>query len=183
MFWYVERESIKLEWSKPINLGLPVNSELNEYYASLSENGTLYFASKDKAKDAPPYAFDIYRSEYENGQFLTPEILPESINTNRYEADVFIAPDESYMIFCSIRKNGLGKGDLYISFKDKIGNWTDAMNMGEIINTDKHELCPFVTADGKYFFYTSNQAAPKCIASLVFFFSNFNTNFLFVFLN
>lgn len=155
--WYVERESIKLEWSKPINLGLPVNSELNEYYASLSENGTLYFALKDKAKDAPPYAFDINRSEYENGQFLTPEILPESINTNRYEADVFIAPDESYMIFCSIRKNGLGKGDLYISFKDKIGNWTDAMNMGEIINTDKHELCPFVTADGKYFFYTSNQ--------------------------
>ena len=155
--WYVERESIKSEWSKPINLGLPVNSDLNEYYASFTNDGTLYFASKEKSEDAPRYAFDIYRSEYENGKFQQPEILPKSINTNRYEADIFIAPDESYMIFCSIRKNGLGRGDLYISFKDKTGNWTDAMNMGEIINTDKHELCPFVTADGKYLFYTSNQ--------------------------
>ena len=155
--WYVERESIESEWSEPVNLGLPVNSPLNEYYASFTNDGTLYFASKDKSKDAPRYAFDIYRSEYENGLFLEPEILPESINTNRYEADVFIAPDESYMIFCSIRKKGLGQGDLYISFKDEFGNWTEAVNMGESINTEKHELCPFVSADGKYLFYTSNQ--------------------------
>ena len=155
--WYVERESIKSKWSNPINLGLPVNSLLNEYYASFTDDGALYFASKDKSKDAPRYAFDIYRSEYENGQFLEPEILPESINTNRYEADVFIAPDETYMIFCSIRRNGLGQGDLYISFKDEAGNWSEAVNMGESINTEKHELCPFVSADGKYLFYTSNQ--------------------------
>ncbi|WKN43520.1 amidohydrolase family protein [Tunicatimonas pelagia] len=155
--WYVERDSIESEWSEPLNLGLPVNSPLNEYYASFTDEGTLYFASKDKTEDAPRYAFDIYLSEYENGQFLKPEILPESINTNRYEADVFIALDESYMIFCSIRKNGLGQGDLYISFKDVDGNWTEAVNMGESINSDKHELCPFVSADGKYLFYTSNQ--------------------------
>jgi len=157
--WYVERESIKSEWFNPINLGLPVNSLLNEYYASFTDDGTLYFASKDKSEDAPRYAFDIYRSEYENGQFLKPEILPKSINTNRYEADVFIAPNESYMIFCSIRRKGLGlgQGDLYISFKDEDGNWSEAVNMGESINTEKHELCPFVTPDGKYLFYTSNQ--------------------------
>ncbi len=155
--WYIERKSISSKWSKPINLGLPINSLLNEYYASFTNNGTLYFASKDKTKDAPRYAFDIYRSEYKNGEFLKPEILPESINTNRYEADVFISPDESYMIFCSIRKNGNGRGDLYISFKDENGNWTEAINMGKSINTEKHELCPFVSADGKYLFYTSNQ--------------------------
>ena len=61
------------------------------------------------------------------------------------------------MVFCSIRRDGLGQGDLYISFKDKQGNWSDAINMGESINTDKHELCPFVSANGKYLFYTSNQ--------------------------
>jgi imidazolonepropionase-like amidohydrolase len=155
--WYVERENIKSGWSKPINIGLPVNSQLNEYYASFTDNGTLYFASKDKSEAAPSYAFDIYRSEYKNGEFLKPELLPESINTKRYEADVFISPDETYMIFCSIRKNGLGQGDLYISFKDKAGIWSEAVNMGESINTEKHELCPFVSADGKYLFYTSNQ--------------------------
>lgn len=154
--WYIERENNQSNWSKPINLGLPVNSKVNQYYTSFTNNGTLYFASKDTSKGAPRYAFDIYRSVYKNGQFLKPEKLPKSINTNRYEADVFIAPDESYMIFCSIRRNGLGKGDLYISFKDKKGNWSESVNM-KSINTEHHELCPFVSPDGKYLFYTSNK--------------------------
>ena len=141
--WYVERANIKTEWSEPINLGVPINTERNEYYSSFTDDGTIYFSSRDQSEDAPRYAFDIYRSEFKNGQFLSPEKLPETINTNRYETDVFIAPDESYMIFCSIRRNGLGQGDLYISFRDKLGIWSEVTNMGELINTDKHELCPF----------------------------------------
>ena len=153
--WYIEREG-RL-WSDPINVGAPINNNLDQYFVSFTKNGTLYFGSKDQTKDAPQYAFDIYKSEYRNRTYLTPEKLPKEINTNRYEADVYIAPDESYMIFCSIRRDGFGIGDLYISFRKEDGSWTDAKNMGASINTDKHELCPFVTADGKYFFYTSNQ--------------------------
>ena len=61
------------------------------------------------------------------------------------------------MIFCADRPEGLGRGDLYISFKDGNGNWTKSKNMGEKINTIGHELCPFVSKDEKYFFYTSNK--------------------------
>jgi len=93
--------------------------------------------------------------------------MDESINTKDYEADVFVAPDEPYIIFCSIRKEGYGQGDLYISFKDDDGKWTKAKNMGEIINTEGHELCPFVTKDGKYFFYTSNQKIYWVDASII----------------
>lgn len=153
--WYIERAGSA--WSEPINVGPTINSNLNEYYASFTEDGTLYFAARDQAPNAPRYAYDIYRSPLENGEFTTPKKLPEEINTDRYEADVFIAPDESYMIFCAIRRNGLGQGDLYISFKDKNGNWTPSKNMGDTINTENHELCPFISGDGKYLFFTSNQ--------------------------
>ena len=155
--WYVARADKQSAWSEPINLGSPISSPLNEYYASFTSEGTLYFASKDKTEGAPRYAYDIYRSEYMDGQFQLPEKLPETINTNRYEADVFIAPDESYMIFCSIRRNGLGQGDLYISFNDGTGNWTEAVNMGAPINTEGHELCPVVSPDGQYLLYTSRE--------------------------
>lgn len=83
--------------------------------------------------------------------------LEDNINTDAYEADVFIAPDSSFLIFCSIRESGFGMGDLYISFKDEYGKWTNPINMGSEINTEFHELCPFVTKDGKYLFYTSHQ--------------------------
>lgn len=153
--WYAEKN--KNGWSEHANLGPIINSTLNEYYISFTDNGTLYFASKDKSKDAPRYAYDIYQAKLHNGKYAAPQKLPEEINTDRYEADVFVAPDESYLIFCSIRKGGFGQGDLYISFRDDDGNWTPSVNMGNSINTENHELCPFVTRDGKYLFFTSNQ--------------------------
>lgn len=92
-----------------------------------------------------------------DGQFQKAMRLPSAINTPSYEADVFVALDESYIIFCANRREGLGSGDLHISFKDENNIWKPSINMGNIINTKGHELCPFVTADGNYFFYTSNQ--------------------------
>ena len=117
----------------------------------------MYFSSNKNAVENKQHNFNIYSSELKEGIFQEPKLLDDSINTKAYEADVFVSPDESYVIFCSIRKEGYGKGDLYISFKDETGNWSKATNMGAVINTEGHELCPFVTKDGKYFFYTSNQ--------------------------
>lgn len=153
--WYIEKNG--LGWSSPINAGKGINSDKNEYYISFSENGSMYFSSNAKSEKDQAYNYDIYKSELKKGKFLRAEKLGESINTNRYEADVFIAPDESYIIFCAIRKEGYGRGDLYISFKSDKGDWMPAKNMGKTINTENHELCPFVTRDGKYLFYTSNQ--------------------------
>lgn len=154
--WYIERDG--KDWNLEIfKVDTTVNSDRNEYYMSFTLDGSMYFSSN---VDAPPdsqHNFNIYKSKYKNGAFLKSIPMDESINTKDYEADVFIAPDESYIIFCSIRKEGYGQGDLYISFKNDDGNWTKAKNMGEIINTEGHELCPFITKDGKYFFYTSNK--------------------------
>ena len=82
--------------------------------------------------------------------------LKGDINSRQYEADIFVAPNESFVIFCSSRNGTLGRGDLYISFRDDKGHWSAAVNMGNKINGRGHELCPYVTADGKYLFYTSN---------------------------
>ena len=43
---------------------------------------------------------------------------------------------------------------MYISFKDNEGNWTEARNMGDKINTPGSEYCPMISPDGKYFFFT-----------------------------
>lgn len=152
--WYVERENGG--WSEPINAGDMINSDKNEYYISFSKEGTIYFSSNKGTTDTTKWNYDIYYSTNKDGVFQEPVKLSDSINTSGYEADVFIAPDESYIIFCSYRNDAFGQGDLYISFKED-NVWSKAINMGKEINTDGHELCPFVTRDGKYFFYTSNK--------------------------
>lgn len=152
--WFIERTAE--HWSQPVHLGAAINSEKNEYYISFSKEGTLYFASNKNAEEGKNYNFDIYKSAQKGNEFMIPVKLDSNINTQRYEADVFISPNEDYIIFCAIRKDGLGQGDLYISFKNEDG-WTQSINMGPKINNEHHQLCPFVTADGKYFFYTSNE--------------------------
>ena len=145
--WYCKR--MGNGWSAPINTGANINSAANEYYMSFTEDSSMYFSSNRETDN-----FDIYKSQLVDGHFQQPVKISERINTENYEADVFIAPDESYMIFCGIREEGAGRGDLYISFKDDAGNWGEATPFDGSINTEAHELCPFVTRDGKYFLFT-----------------------------
>ena len=115
----------------------------------------MYFSSNKMAAEEREDDFDIYFSENIDGEFREAIGLSDSVNTSGYEADVFVTPEESY--FCARRPEGLGRGDLYISFKNTDGTWTKSINMGATINSENHELCPFVSKDGKYLFYTSNQ--------------------------
>lgn len=153
--WYVEKKGD--HWSGPVNAGTTINSGRHEYYVSFSENGTMYFSSNRKAMEDRTDNFEIYSSVAGRDGFEQPLPLGDSVNTKEYEADVFVAGDESYSIFCGAHADGYGAGDLYISFKKADGTWTKAKNMGKDINTPGHELCPFVTKDGKYLFYTSNR--------------------------
>lgn len=150
--WYIEKENDT--WSDPKNLGHPINTNQNEFYISLSQNKALYFSSNRDTHSQSDYG--IYVSRYKNGKYRTPRRLGEEINSNYFDVDPFIAPDESYLIFSSSRPGGEGKGDLYISFKTQKGTWTKAKNMGSKINTEEHEFCPFVSQDGKYLFFTRN---------------------------
>ncbi len=163
--WYVERK--ENGWSQPINAGEAINSSKNEYYMSFTNEGTMYFSSNAKADPHQGNNFDIYASKNNSGEFQIPQKLDGSVNTPNYEADVFVAYDESYLIFSSVRSDGYGNGDLYISFKNGDNTWTQAKTMGDIINTSGHELCPFVSKDEKYFFYTSDKDIYWVDASII----------------
>ncbi len=148
--WYVERTDA--DWSEPINIAPPVNSDVDEYYVSLTKDGIIYFASN---RAGGLGSFDIYRSRFVDGHYAKPENLGASINTKYLEHDPFIAPDESYILFTSVdRPEGFGTGDLYISSRRKDGTWTKSKNMGKAFNTSGYDFCPIVSPDGKYFFFT-----------------------------
>ncbi len=152
--WYVERGAGG--WGAPVNVGPPINSDGDEYYISFTDDGTLYFAS-DVADPERRGDFDVYAAAPEGDGYGQPKRLGSGVNTRSYEADAFVAYDESYLIFSSPRSGGLGRGDLWISFREGDGSWGAARHMGSEINSPGHELCPFVTKDGRYFLFTSRQ--------------------------
>ncbi|WP_395374472.1 hypothetical protein [Marinicella sp. W31] len=106
------------------------------------------------------YVFDDYKSDdvirismLKNGKRLAPKLLGPEINTGKYNAHPFIAPDDSYLIWDGQRDSGFGDSDLYISFRQHDGSWGEAINLGDTINTEVREASAYVTPDGKYLFF------------------------------
>ncbi|MCF2858227.1 hypothetical protein L1286_12140 [Pseudoalteromonas sp. SMS1] len=113
------------------------------------------------ASSSKTYVLDDYKSgdiirisELKNGERLPPIALGPQINTGKYNAHPFIAPDDSYIIWDGVRQTGFGDSDLYISFKQVDGTWSEAVNMGASINTSAREASASVTPDGKFLFFT-----------------------------
>lgn len=154
--WYVERKKPESEWSSPINLGKPVNSKHNEFFPSVAGNNNLYFTSDPSDSKGMD---DIYFSAWQHDHYATPVSLSDSINSEGYEFNAFIAPDESYLLFSGYnREDGFGSGDMYISYRRKGTYWTKAKNLGDGINSDKMDYCPFVDLQGKTLFFTSKRS-------------------------
>lgn len=148
--WFI-KEDKEHKWSQPENVSA-INSDSTEYYVSFAGNGNLYFAS-DRSGGAGQW--DIYVSKYQDGKYLQPENLGLSINSDSTEHDPCVSKDEQLILFTSVgRQDGFGEGDIYYSIKEK-GEWGEAKNIGKHINTPTYEYCSYLTADGKFYFYSS----------------------------
>ena len=91
--------------------------------ASLNKN--LYFS--DDLGDANRN--DIYICKYENGQYLSPERLPNTINSSLMEEHCLIAPDESFIIF-DVWTSTSSTNPTYISYRKPDGKWTNRKKLG-----------------------------------------------------
>ncbi|UCF17690.1 MAG: PD40 domain-containing protein, partial [Phycisphaerales bacterium] len=67
-----------------------------------------------------------------------------------------IAPDESFMVFYSIRPGALDgtETDLYLTLRGADGTWTRPRNMGPRINSGYYEFGARISPDKKYMFFT-----------------------------
>ena len=154
--WYVQRENKNSEWSIPINLGEPINSPANEFYPSIANNNNFYFTCDERSTKGKD---DIFFSKWKNGKYSEPISLSDSINSDGYEFNAFIAPDESYIIFTAYqREDGFGSGDLYISYKVSDAIWTKAKNLGPEINSNKMDYCPYVDTKTNTLYFTSKRS-------------------------
>ena len=142
---YMER--VGKGWSEIKSLGpMFARGDLGIMRLSASANGTYVF---DDYKGG-----DVLRiSTLKNGKRQKPTELAPHINSGRWTAHPFIAPDESYLIWDTEKEDGYGDKDLYISFRQHDGSWGKALNLGAAINTRGNEQGGYVSPDGKYFFF------------------------------
>ena len=82
----------------------------------------------------------IYRSRLIDGQYGRPELVSFSGKSN--DINPVVTTDGSFMIFVSRDRGGEGSSDLFISFSNADGNWSEPANLGPTINS-RFGHCPW----------------------------------------
>lgn len=100
-------------WGKPVNLGIGVNTEGNEMFPFIHENGLLFFAS-----DGHPGlgGLDVFVSKYSEGYFTKVINLGVPINGSKDDFSLVLNHQQTSGYFASNREEGKGNDDIY-SFK------------------------------------------------------------------
>ncbi|MGG8496296.1 TolB family protein [Tenacibaculum sp. TC6] len=157
--WYVSRKTIDDEWSKPIRLDGVINTDADEFYPSVTNAGDLFFTAEYKDTKGKE---DIYVSRFIDGKYTNPVSLDVAINSEKYEFNAYVSPNEDLIVFTSYgRKEDLGNGDLYISKKVN-GKWLPAQHMGNKLNSKSIDYCPYVDTEKDILYFTSGRSeVPK----------------------
>jgi len=135
-------------WSDPVRLPATVNGDGYDNYPSVARNGNLYFGSRRPGSEG----IDLYVARFVGGEYLEAETLGPVINSSATDADPYIAPDESFLIFSSTRDGGYGSGDLYLSTRAD-GRWSEPVNLGPAVNDEEFDYAPTLSPDGSEMVY------------------------------
>lgn len=141
------------EWTEPIKLPEPINSDKYESSASISPDGrTIYFVSDRKGGQG---GMDVWLCHQDNnGNWEKVENLGPDVNTPQNEECVFMHPDGKTLYFSSRGHNPIGGYDVFKSTLEN-GKWSKPVNIGAPVNTIGDDLFFVLTADGQTGYYTS----------------------------
>jgi len=100
---------------------------------------------------------DIFTSDFENGKWSPLRRLGKNINNrNTFEGQPSITTDGKTLFFSSAREGSYGGLDIYKSVKDKDGIWSEAINLGPVINTKGDDKTPYIHSDSQTLYFSSN---------------------------
>lgn len=98
-------------WSNPKNLGLVINTDLDEKFVFIHPNGkTLYFASNGHQTMG---SYDIFKTEFVNGEWSIPMNLGYPINTVNEESTFSITRDNKTLMIAAEYDDSFGERDIY----------------------------------------------------------------------
>lgn len=138
----------------PENMGPNVNSADDEYLPTLTADGyNLIFTRYQRQHMAE----DFYYSYMKDGQWTKARQMSRPLNSEENEGAGCISQDGRILYFTACgRKDGMGRCDLYISYR-KEGGWSRPQNLGPVINTGGWESQPCLSIDGQTLYFVSDR--------------------------
>lgn len=145
-------------WSKPNNMGSIVNTDSHEGILSLSADGNtaIVFGNYEGRFGGG----DFFYSAKVGDSWTVPCNLGGGVNSDEWESMANLSPDGKTLMFVAYegRKSSEEadyETDIYITHL-KNGAWTTPVPVSRTINTPSSETWPFLNADGRTLYFSSD---------------------------
>ncbi len=136
------------QWTKSEPLGKQINTKFWESHACISPDGKeLLLTSNRKGSYG---GMDIYVSQKgDDGEWLAPVNLGDTINTELNEDNPFLSEDGKRLYFSSQGHYNIGGYDVFYADKQVDGSWGEPKNLGYPLNTTDDDLFYMPLGNGK----------------------------------
>jgi OOP family OmpA-OmpF porin len=139
------------QWTLAINAGFPLNDRQGNQILSVNPTGNVLYLKNNRSGQ-------MLRSQLNGRSWSFPEPMPvDSVNNFQADADFYISPDETVLVMAHAGTGSRGGKDLYIAFRKREEQaWTEPIHLGRALNSKGNESHPFLAADQKTLYFSSN---------------------------
>jgi len=132
-----------------------INTKFNEGSPCLSKNAEKLYFIRCKTPQGHGNC-DIYVAENQGkNTWGNVQNLGKKVNSRAWDSHPSLSHTGDTLFFASDRLSGFGGIDIYYTYKDESGNWTQAQNVGPTINTQDNDLSPFYHPKHKVLYFSS----------------------------
>ena len=148
--WISERQGS--EWGPP-KWVKDLSSDSKEGSPTIDKHGKLCFFSSRE----PDVKNRIYCAHGKGEKFSGLHRLSDKINSGASDTSPWLSPDGKLLLFYSERPGGAGQADVYLSVLQG-KEWSDPVNLGAEVNTEKYEYNPSLSPDSKTLYFGRDRA-------------------------
>ena len=158
--WYSELDSTG-HWQIAKNMGSIFNNAepnfVNSIQSVTPDGRTAVMLLGNKYLPNGKMQAGVSISSNVGGNWSRPVALTITNDYNFHEkANYFLTNNRKTLIMSVEREDSRGDRDLYVSFMQDDSVWTEPLNLGDVINTASEESAPFLAADDKTLYFSSN---------------------------
>jgi outer membrane protein OmpA-like peptidoglycan-associated protein len=153
---WVSKKDKNGNWTLAKNIGYPLNDQTNNFVSSISTDGnSLILGNVYRNRHKISQGLSLAR-RVEGGWSFPDNIEVENFYNYDESNSFWLSYSGNFLLMTIERDDSYGQKDIYVCEKIDDLTWSEPKNLGSVVNSKGDEITPYLAADGRTLYYSSN---------------------------